>query len=229
MHLPPDLPVCVCGKEPILDIVTRKPVLPTAEGNERNPRSQLKAAHRASAEQRTSAEREPYTARDLYMQSKHERGWAWAQHQRGSIILGVRTERSPRRISVVPGRGARTQTPTLPSNVVFLAKARWSFWWSCRLWAFARIGPMSATISTTAVQPAFQPQISDARSGACAGSVPQSALSNPTRQSSRRASWTWPLLRPPAGRAGIRTSLLPTRSGSLSLSKSVAIAAGSEA
>ena len=28
---PPDLPVCMCGKQPILDIVTRKPVLPTAE------------------------------------------------------------------------------------------------------------------------------------------------------------------------------------------------------
>lgn len=36
---PPDLPVCACGKEPILDIVTRKPVLPTAEEIERNPRA----------------------------------------------------------------------------------------------------------------------------------------------------------------------------------------------
>ena len=36
---PPDLPVCMCGKKPILDIVTRKPVLPTAEEIERNPRA----------------------------------------------------------------------------------------------------------------------------------------------------------------------------------------------
>ncbi|MEG0322517.1 MAG: 16S rRNA (cytosine(1402)-N(4))-methyltransferase RsmH [Raoultibacter sp.] len=36
---PPDLPVCVCGKKPILEIVTRKPVLPTAEEVERNPRA----------------------------------------------------------------------------------------------------------------------------------------------------------------------------------------------
>lgn len=36
---PPDLPVCVCGKEPILDIVTRKPVLPTDAEIERNPRA----------------------------------------------------------------------------------------------------------------------------------------------------------------------------------------------
>ena len=36
---PPDLPVCVCGKEPILELVTRKPILPTAEEIERNPRA----------------------------------------------------------------------------------------------------------------------------------------------------------------------------------------------
>lgn len=36
---PPDLPVCMCGKEPILDIVTRKPILPTPEEVERNPRA----------------------------------------------------------------------------------------------------------------------------------------------------------------------------------------------
>ncbi len=36
---PPDLPVCVCNKQPILDIITRKPVLPTAEEIQRNPRA----------------------------------------------------------------------------------------------------------------------------------------------------------------------------------------------
>ena len=36
---PPDLPVCVCGKEPILDLVTRKPLLPTAGEIARNPRA----------------------------------------------------------------------------------------------------------------------------------------------------------------------------------------------
>lgn len=36
---PPDLPMCMCGRQPILDIVTRKPVLPTAEEIERNPRA----------------------------------------------------------------------------------------------------------------------------------------------------------------------------------------------
>ena len=36
---PPDLPVCACGKRSILNIVTRKPVVPTAEEVERNPRA----------------------------------------------------------------------------------------------------------------------------------------------------------------------------------------------
>ena len=36
---PPDLPACMCGKQPILDIVTRKPILPRADEVERNPRA----------------------------------------------------------------------------------------------------------------------------------------------------------------------------------------------
>ena len=36
---PPDLPVCVCGKEPVLDVVTRKPRLPNLREVERNPRA----------------------------------------------------------------------------------------------------------------------------------------------------------------------------------------------
>ena len=36
---PPDLPVCVCGTEPVLDVVTRKPRLPQPEEVERNPRA----------------------------------------------------------------------------------------------------------------------------------------------------------------------------------------------
>lgn len=36
---PPDLPVCVCGREPMLEVKTRKPLLPTAEEVERNPRA----------------------------------------------------------------------------------------------------------------------------------------------------------------------------------------------
>ena len=36
---PPEFPVCVCGKQPVLDLITRKPLLPSAEEIERNPRS----------------------------------------------------------------------------------------------------------------------------------------------------------------------------------------------
>ena len=36
---PPDLPVCVCGREPILEVITRKPITPTKEEIERNPRA----------------------------------------------------------------------------------------------------------------------------------------------------------------------------------------------
>ena len=36
---PPDLPVCVCGRKPILSIETRKPRVPTTQEIERNPRA----------------------------------------------------------------------------------------------------------------------------------------------------------------------------------------------
>ena len=36
---PPDLPVCVCGKKPILEILTHKPLLPSAAEIERNSRA----------------------------------------------------------------------------------------------------------------------------------------------------------------------------------------------
>ena len=36
---PPDFPVCVCGAHPLLEVKTRKPILPTPEEIERNPRA----------------------------------------------------------------------------------------------------------------------------------------------------------------------------------------------
>ena len=36
---PKDLPVCVCGRKPIIKLVNKKPILPSAEELEKNPRS----------------------------------------------------------------------------------------------------------------------------------------------------------------------------------------------
>lgn len=36
---PPDLPVCVCGAKPVLKVLTHKPILPTDEEIDRNPRA----------------------------------------------------------------------------------------------------------------------------------------------------------------------------------------------
>lgn len=36
---PKEFPVCVCGKQPVAKVVTKKPVLPTREELDRNPRA----------------------------------------------------------------------------------------------------------------------------------------------------------------------------------------------
>ena len=36
---PKEFPVCVCGRKPILKIITTKPIIPTDEEVEENPRS----------------------------------------------------------------------------------------------------------------------------------------------------------------------------------------------
>ena len=50
---PPELPVCVCGREPESEPLTRKAIAPTAEESERNPRSRsarLRAARKVREE-----------------------------------------------------------------------------------------------------------------------------------------------------------------------------------
>ena len=36
---PPNLPVCVCGKKPVLKVINRKPILPTEDEIHRNSRA----------------------------------------------------------------------------------------------------------------------------------------------------------------------------------------------
>ena len=46
---PPDFPVCVCGKKPQVKLISRKPVLPSPEELEENPRARsakLRAAEK---------------------------------------------------------------------------------------------------------------------------------------------------------------------------------------
>lgn len=50
---PPDLPVCVCGKQPVLELMTRKPITPQAEEVTLNPRARsakLRAARKRGTE-----------------------------------------------------------------------------------------------------------------------------------------------------------------------------------
>ncbi len=50
---PKDFPVCVCGKKPILEVVSRKPILPSDVELEENPRSRsakLRVARRVNAQ-----------------------------------------------------------------------------------------------------------------------------------------------------------------------------------
>lgn len=140
------------------------------------------------------------------------------------------SERSPReRISVVAGRGVRMQAPALPSSVVFLAKAAAVVLLVVSLVGFARIGLMSATISTTMQSSQLTNQISDARSSGAALEVSQSTLSNPTKVK-QRAGKLGMAAPETTGVIALDKDVVATdESGALSLSKSVAIAAGSEA
>ncbi len=51
---PPDFPVCVCGRKPSGIVITRKPILPSAEEMEKNPRS--KSARLRIFEKRTDGQ-----------------------------------------------------------------------------------------------------------------------------------------------------------------------------
>lgn len=136
-------------------------------------------------------------------------------------------EREPRtRISVMPGRGTRTQTPSLPSSAVFLAKAVAAVLVVIAVVGFVRIGLAAATVSTSVQSQHLSSQINDARSSGAALEVSQSLLSNPTRlkQEAKGLGMAAPA---ETGVIELSQDVVATDgSGALSLSKSMAIAAG---
>ncbi len=139
-------------------------------------------------------------------------------------------ERAPRtRISVVPGRGPRTQSPALPSGLVFLAKAVAVVLVVVSLMAFARIALSSATVATSVEAQELSSRIDDARSNGAALEVSQSLLTNPTYLKQQAAGLG--MAAPQAVEViDIGADVVACDdAGNLSLSKSVALAAGAGA
>lgn len=100
---------------------------------------------------------------------------AYAQPER------VRRDRRDVRtdVSVVPG--SKTQTRTLPSSVIFLAKTVAVVFVVFALLGCARIALSSATVTTAIETRELNSQIESARSEGNKLEVAQSSLSNPTR------------------------------------------------
>lgn len=136
-------------------------------------------------------------------------------------------ERAPReRISVVPGRGTRTQSPTLPSSVIFLAKVAAIVLVVVSLVGFVRIGLASAAVTTSMEAKELKSDISTARSDGAALEVSQSSLTNPThvKQEAKALKMSEPET---VGVIDLAKDVVVTEAdGTLSLSKSVAVAAG---
>ncbi len=136
-------------------------------------------------------------------------------------------ERAPRtRISVVPGRGTRTQTPSLPASAVLLAKVAAVVLVVLALVAFVRVGLAAATVSASMESQQLSSQISDARSSGAALEVSQSSLTNPSRLRQQAKSLG---MAAPAETGVIvldKDVVATDDNGALSLSKSMAIAAG---
>ena len=134
-------------------------------------------------------------------------------------------ERAPRtRISVVPGQGPRTQSPALPSSVVFLAKAVAAVLIVVSLVAFARIALSSATVATSVQAQELSSQIDQARSSGSSLEVSQSLLTNPTYLKQQAAGLG---MAAPETIATIELGAAVVAydgAGNLSLSKSVALA-----
>lgn len=139
-------------------------------------------------------------------------------------------EQAPRpRVRVVPGQGTQAAPSTVPVSVVFLAKAVAAVLIVLSLIAVVRIGLTSATITTSLQSQKISSQLATARSEGSSLEVSQSSLSNPTRvkAEANRLGMSVPET---VAIIDLPQDVVSTDgSGNLSLSQSVAIAAGAGA
>ncbi|BAK44139.1 hypothetical protein [Eggerthella sp. YY7918] len=136
-------------------------------------------------------------------------------------------QQAPRtRVRVVPGRGPLTQAPTLPESVVLLAKVVAVVLVIVSLAAFARIALSSAAVSTSVQSQELSQQIDEARASGASLEVSQSLLTNPTRLK-REAAAIGMAAPETIGTINLAADVVVCDAeGNLSLSKSVAAAAG---
>ena len=136
---------------------------------------------------------------------------------------------SRERISVLPGRGVRTQPSSLSPSVVLAAKAVAVVLVVLSIVAFARIGLVSAAFSASAQSAQLSAQISEARATGSSLEVSQSTLSNPTKLKQQAADLD---MAAPASVGVIELEedvVTADDDGALSLSGSVAAASGAGA
>lgn len=132
------------------------------------------------------------------------------------------------RISVVPGRGIRTQNPVLPSRTVFFVKVAVAALVAITLVAFVRIGLSTAATSASIQASELSMQIDEARSLGASLEVSQSVLSNPSevKERAKKLGMSNP---ESTTTINLDADVVTTDSkGALSLSKSVSVASGSK-
>lgn len=139
-------------------------------------------------------------------------------------------ERAPRpHVRVVPGQVTRTAPSALPSSVISVAKVAAVVLVVVALVAVARVALMSAAVSASMESQTLSSSIDSARSAGSDLEVMQSLLSNPTRV---KAEANGLKMTAPESVATISLDqdvVATNDDGSLSLSKSVALAAGAGA
>lgn len=132
------------------------------------------------------------------------------------------------RISVVPGRGTRAQTPSLSSYTISLVKVVAVALVAVTLIAFVRIGLSAAATSASIQANELSMQIDEARSLGASLEVSQSVLSNPTEVKERAKALG---MSNPETTTTINLDadvVVTDNKGALSLSESVSVASGSK-